>query len=67
MDPFEGPYEGDAIYEAIAVTLFRTPTSVGVLFPGYYKPCPLTGAAFSVANVSNECASRVYLYLTVDP
>jgi hypothetical protein len=50
------------MYNAIAVALFRTPTSVGVVFPGYYKPCPLTGAAFSAANVSKQIRfKRVYL------
>ncbi|KAG9075174.1 hypothetical protein FRC06_010235, partial [Ceratobasidium sp. 370] len=47
--PRKGHYENPEIAHAIAVTFFRGPSSVGMMFPDYFRDMPLTIVAFVLA------------------
>ncbi|KAG9101461.1 hypothetical protein FS749_006680 [Ceratobasidium sp. UAMH 11750] len=51
-DPPYGHYESEIVLEAIALALFASPTSVGVVFQDYFNPVPLTAVAFVLANIT---------------
>ncbi|KAG8679637.1 hypothetical protein FRC08_016850 [Ceratobasidium sp. 394] len=50
-DPPYGHYEGKALSLAIAITLFGSPTAVGIAFSGYFNPLPETAVAYVLANM----------------
>ncbi|KAG9087126.1 hypothetical protein FS749_003142 [Ceratobasidium sp. UAMH 11750] len=47
--PRKGHYESPDIAHAIAVTFFQGPSSVGMMFPDYFRDMPLTAVAFVLA------------------
>ncbi|CEL59040.1 LON domain serine protease, putative [Rhizoctonia solani AG-1 IB] len=51
VNPRSGDYENSEIGHCIALAIFNGPTSVGVLYPDYFKDIPLTTVAFALAMV----------------
>ncbi|KAG8706172.1 hypothetical protein FRC09_002545 [Ceratobasidium sp. 395] len=49
--PPYGHYESDILAHAIAVSLFGSPSSIGVMFRSFFSPMPLTVVAFILANM----------------
>ncbi|KAG8706215.1 hypothetical protein FRC08_001208 [Ceratobasidium sp. 394] len=47
--PCKGHYESSDLAHAIAVAFFQGPTSVGMMFPDYFRDMPLTAVAFVLA------------------
>lgn len=54
--PLPGHFENPEIGHCIAVILFHGPSSVGVMFPDYFKAMPLTVVAFALAMVRSFTA-----------
>ncbi|KAG8712365.1 hypothetical protein FRC08_014691 [Ceratobasidium sp. 394] len=47
--PRQGHYESPELSRAIAITFFQGPSSVGMMFPDYFRDMPLTAVAFVLA------------------
>ncbi|KAG9085386.1 hypothetical protein FS749_004458 [Ceratobasidium sp. UAMH 11750] len=47
--PRKGHYESPELAHAIAVTFFQGPSSVGMMYPDYFRDMPLTAVAFVLA------------------
>ncbi|KAG9093484.1 hypothetical protein FRC06_011502, partial [Ceratobasidium sp. 370] len=48
-----GHYESDLLTQAIALTMFSSPTAIGVVHRKFFDPMPLTTVAFVLAIASN--------------
>jgi hypothetical protein len=53
-NPRGGDYEHPEIGHCIALAFFYGPSSVGVMFPDYFRDMPLTAVAFALAIVSSS-------------
>ncbi|KAG8734100.1 hypothetical protein FRC10_011941 [Ceratobasidium sp. 414] len=49
--PPYGHYENDLVTEAIATTMFYSPTAVGVVYREFFNPMPLTTVAFVLSII----------------